>query len=106
MMVWLIFITLFNYQNGEQKINVDIQYCMCISRHKVVEYCAKYSTKCEPRSQSLKEVYSQGLQDNDKSLKAVQKLLINGVAQHDYSTQETCHHLLQLYLFTMHQEIL
>ena len=32
------------------RANVDMQYC--ISRHKVIEYCAKYATKCEPRSQS------------------------------------------------------
>ena len=38
------------------RANVDMQYC--VSRRKVVEYCAKYATKCEPRSQSLKEVYS------------------------------------------------
>ena len=28
------------------RANVDMQYC--VSRHKVIEYCAKYATKCEP----------------------------------------------------------
>ena len=28
--------------------NVDMKYI--VSRHKVIEYCAKYATKCEPRS--------------------------------------------------------
>ena len=36
--------------------NVDMQYC--VSRQKVILYCAKYVTKCEPRSQSLKDVYA------------------------------------------------
>ena len=80
--------------------NVDVQYC--VSRRKVVEYCAKYATKCEPRSQPLKELYScivQGLHDGDRSLKAVQKLLISTVGERDFSAQETCHLLLQLPMF-------
>ena len=36
--------------------NVDMQYC--VSRWKVIEYCAKYATKSEPCSQPLKEVFS------------------------------------------------
>ena len=35
------------------RANVDMQYCL--SRSKVINYCAKYATKSEPRSQSLKE---------------------------------------------------
>ena len=90
------------------RANVDMQYC--ISRHKVIEYCAKYATKCEPRSQSLKEVYNsvvKGLKNEDKSLKAVQKLLIGTVGDQDYSAQETettaqetCHLLLQLPIYS------
>ena len=71
---------------------MDMQYC--VSRQKVI---AKYVTKCEPRSQSLKDVFAaivQGLKDDDKSLKAVQKLLIAATAERDYSAQETCHLLL------------
>ena len=30
------------------RANVDMQYC--VSRHKVIKYCAKYATKSEPRS--------------------------------------------------------
>ena len=60
------------------RANVDMQYCL--SRHRVVEYFAKYATKCEPCSQPLKEVFTnivRSLKDDNNSLKAVQKLLIN-----------------------------
>lgn len=82
------------------RANVDMQHC--ISRKKVIEYCAKYATKTEPRSEPLKLVYKnivQQLTDSDKSLKVVQKLLINSVGERDYSAQETCHLLLQLPLY-------
>ena len=71
----------------------------CIFRRKVLEYCANYATKSEPQSQSLKEVFQTivcSLKDEDMSLQAVQKLLINSVGETDYSAQETCHLLLQL----------
>ena len=54
------------------RANVDMQYC--VSRTKVINYCAKYATKSEPRSQPLKDVYKhiiKGLGDSDTSLKAV-----------------------------------
>ena len=38
-------------------------------------------------------------QDDNTSLKAVQKFLINCVGERDYLAQETCHLLLQLPLF-------
>ena len=82
------------------RANVDMQYC--VSRHKVIEYCAKYATKCEPRSQPMKEIFAKivrSLKDDSTSLKAVQKLLINSVGERDYSAQETCHLLLQLPMF-------
>ena len=85
--------------------NVDMQYC--ISRNRVIQYLSKYAAKAEPRSQSLKEIYSsivRGLQEGDKSLKAVQKLLINSVGERDYSAQETCHLLLQLPLYMASRE--
>ena len=85
---------------SEKEANVDMQYCL--SRHRVVEYCAKYATKCEPRSQPLKEVFTnivRSLKDDNTSLKAVEKLLINSVGERDYSAQETCHLLLQLPMF-------
>ncbi len=87
-------------QLSSWRANVDIQYC--VSRHKVVEYCTKYATKCEPRSQSLKDLYThivRGLRDDNRSLKAIQKLLINTVGERDYSAQETCHLLLQLPMY-------
>ena len=82
------------------RANVDMQYC--VSRRKVIEYCAKYATKCEPRSQPLKEIFTtivRSLKEDSTSLKAVQKLLINSVGERDYSAQETCHLLLQLPMF-------
>ena len=82
------------------RANVDMQYC--VSRQKVIEYCAKYATKSEPRSQPLKEVFStivRSLSEDNSSLKAVQKLLINSVGERDYSAQETCHLLLQLPMY-------
>lgn len=77
-----------------------MQYC--VSWQKVIAYCAKYVTKCDPRSQSLKDVFAaivHGLKDDDKSLKAVQKLLIAATAERDYSAQETCHLLLMLPMY-------
>ena len=89
------------------RANVDMQYCL--SRRRVVEYCAKYATKCEPRSQPLKEVFAnivRSLKDDNTSLKAVQKLLINSVGERDYSAQETCHLLLQLPMFRASQDFI
>ena len=82
------------------RANVDMQYI--VSRERVLQYCTKYVTKSEPRSQSLKEIFTtivRGLRQGNSSLKAVQKLLINTVGERDYSAQETCHLLLQLPMF-------
>ena len=82
------------------RANVDMQYI--VSRRRVIEYCTKYVTKSEPRSQSLKEVFTtivRSLKEANNSLKAVQKLLINSVGERDYSAQETCHLLLQIPMF-------
>ena len=79
------------------RANVDMQYCL--SKKKVIEYITKYATKCEPRSQTMNEVYAnivRSLKDDSTSLKVVQKLLINSVGERDYSAQETCHLFLQL----------
>ena len=51
-----------------------------MSRTKVINYCAKYATKSEPRSPPIKDVYKHI--DSDTSLKAVQKLLINYCAKY------------------------
>ena len=56
----------------------------------------------QSRSKNLKTMYStimKRLKDDDKSLKVVQKILINSVGERDYSTQETCHLLLQLPMY-------
>lgn len=77
--------------------NVDMQYY--VSKHRVIEYIAKYATKCEPRSATMKEVYTkiaQTLKDDSTALQLVQKLLINSVGERDISAQEICHLLLQL----------
>ena len=82
------------------RANVDMQYI--VTRQRVLQYCTKYVTKSEPRSQSLKEIFTtivHGLKEGNTSLKAVQKLLINIVGERDYSAQETCHLLLQLPMF-------
>ena len=82
------------------RANVDMQYI--VSRRRVIEYCTKYVTKSEPRSQSLKEVFTtivRSLKEGNNSLKAVQKLLINSVGERDYSAQETCHLILQVPMF-------
>ena len=76
---------------------MDMQYV--VPRRRVINYVAKYATKSEPRSKSLKTVHStimKSLKDDDKSLKVVQKILINSVGERDYSAQETCHLFLQL----------
>ena len=82
------------------RANVNMQYI--VSRRRVLEYCTKYVTKSEPRSQSLKEVFTtvvRSLKEDNNSLKAVQKLIINSVGERDYSAQDTCHLLLQLPMF-------
>lgn len=96
--------TLVNSYNPVQlsawRGNVDMKYI--VSRHKVIEYCAKYATKCEPRSVPLKEVFQRivsSLKDASTSLTAVQKLLMSSIAERDYSSQETCHLLLQLPMY-------
>ena len=80
--------------------NVDMQYI--VSHQRVLQYCTKYVTKGEPRSKSLKEIFTtivRGLREGNTSLKAVQKLLINTMGERDYSAQKTCHLLLQLLMF-------
>ncbi len=77
--------------------NVDMQYC--VSKRKVIEYITKYATKCEPRSQTMKEVYSnivRKLKDDSSALKIVHKLLVNSVGERDFSAHETCHLFFQL----------
>ena len=82
------------------RANVDMQYI--VSRNRVINYCTKYVTKSEPRSETLKDTFTRivrGLKEGNQSLKAVQKLLIHSVGDRDYSAQETCHILLQLPMF-------
>ena len=81
---------------------VPMWTCSTVSRRKVIEYCAKYATKSEPRFQTLKDIFAtivRSLNEDNSSLKAVQKLLISSVGERDFSAQETCHLLLQLPMF-------
>ena len=71
-----------SYNPVQLSANVDMQYV--VSRSRVINYVAKYATKSEPSSKSLKTVYStimKSLKDDDKSLKVVQKILINSVGE-------------------------
>ena len=73
-----------------------------VSRNIVVQYCTKYVTKSETRSQSLKDTFANiahSLKEGNLSVKAVQKFLINAIGERDYSAQETCHLLLQLPMY-------
>ncbi len=76
---------------------------MIVSRRRVINYCAKYATKPEPRSKALKSVYGNVLKslkgDDASALKVVQKVMISSVGERDFSAQETCHLLLQLPMF-------
>lgn len=82
------------------RANVDMQ--VIVSRKRVLDYCAKYATKPEPRSKALKTIYHntmQSLKDDSNPLKVVQKLMISSVGERDFSAQETCHLILQLPMF-------
>ena len=70
-----------------------------MSKRRVIEYIAKYTTKCEPKLETMKEVYTsivQNLRNDSSALQVVQKLLFNSVGERNYSAQETCHLLLHL----------
>ena len=59
----------------------------------MISYCAKYVTKCEPHSQSLKDVYAtiiRGVKEDEGALNAVQKLLISTTAERDHSAVTSC----------------
>lgn len=89
------------------RANVDMQ--LIVSRRRVIDYCTKYVTKSEPRSETLKDTFTRivrSLKDGNRSLKAVQKLLAHTVGNRDYSTQETCHILLQLPMYKASHEFI
>ena len=89
------------------RANVDMQFI--ISRRRVIEYCTKYVTQSEPRSETLKDTFTRivrSLKDGNRSLKAVQKLLIHTVGDRDYSAQEACHILLQLHMCEASREFI
>uniref|UniRef100_A0A1X7U9X6 Uncharacterized protein n=1 Tax=Amphimedon queenslandica TaxID=400682 RepID=A0A1X7U9X6_AMPQE len=74
----------------------------CITLNSVVQYCTKYVTKSETLSQSLRDTFAniaQSLKEGNKSVKVVQKLLINSFGGSEYSTLEICQLLLQLPMY-------
>ena len=82
------------------RANVGMRYL--ISKQKVIEYCAKYATKSEPHSQTVRETFQiiiNSLKQGSSSVTAVQKLLIKSIGEHDFSAQETCRLLLQLPMY-------
>lgn len=87
--------------------NVDMQYI--VNHCRVVDYCTKYVTKSEPRSETLEDTFTRivrGLKEGNQSLKAVQKFPIHSVGDRDYSAQETCHIFLQLPMFRSSREFI
>ena len=55
--------------------------CRCVSRQKVISYCAKHVTMCEPHSQCLRDVYAtnvRGLKEDDGALKAHNCIVSSG----------------------------
>ena len=77
------------------RANVDMQFI--VSRHRVVEYCTMLLRVSQDQKHS--RTPSPGLPKGNRSLKAVQKLLIHTVGDRDYSAQEKCHILLQLPMY-------
>ena len=74
---------------------MDMQYCM--SKKKVIQYVAKYATKSENRSESLKDIYAtivRNLRDDDRSLKAVQKLLMKTHSSRNMSSTIAITHVI------------
>ena len=54
-----------------------------------MEYCAKYTTKCKPHSQTMQHIIVNGLKEGSSSVTAVQKLLINSIGERDFSAQDS-----------------
>ena len=68
-----------------------------MSKKKVIQYVAKYVTKSENRSESLKGIYAtivQNLKDDDRSLKAVQKLLMKTHSSRNMSSTIAITHVI------------
>ena len=90
--------TLVNSYNQIQlsawRANVDMKYL--VSKEKVVEYCAKYATKSEPHSQSLRETFQivvNCLKEGSYSVTAVLDYYV-------YITQVHLHSMIYMTLLT------
>ena len=70
-----------------------------INKEAVIAYVAKYASKGESTSSSYQDTLQKAishLQDSDAAEVAYQKMLSSFAAEHDISSQETCHILHQL----------
>ena len=87
------------------RANVDMQ--VIVSPYAVGEYIAKYASKSEPQSATLKETFkmiTETMSTDDPARKAVSKLLMKTVGERDYSAQETCHLIMGEKLVTSTRE--
>ena len=78
-----------------------------VSPYAVGKYIAKYATKSEPQSATLKETFkmiTETMSTADPARKVVSKLLMKTVGERDYSAQETCHLIMGEKLVTSTRE--
>ena len=76
------------------RANVDMQ--MSVTAQMMSKYMTKYASKREGMSEPPKKTFKvivEDLKNDDHPKKAVRKLITRSVVEHDYSAQETCHHL-------------
>ena len=75
-----------------------------VSPYAVGEYIAKYATKSEPQSATLKDTFkviTESMSTDDLARKAVPN---ETVGERDYSAQETCHLIMGEKLVTSTRE--
>ncbi|XP_065826022.1 uncharacterized protein [Oscarella lobularis] len=87
------------------RANVDMQ--VIVSPYAVGKYIAKYATKSEPQSATLKETFkmiTETMSTADPARNVVSKLLMKTVGERDYSAQETCHLIMGEKLVTSTRE--
>lgn len=74
------------------RANMDIS--PILSHKALVSYLAKYVSKSETKSATLKEFLSNCATDDKSASSLIQKLLIRCCSERDYSAQEVCHLLM------------
>eukprot|EP00475_Leptophrys_vorax_P027414 TRINITY_DN390_c0_g1_i3.p1 TRINITY_DN390_c0_g1~~TRINITY_DN390_c0_g1_i3.p1 ORF type:complete len:1263 (+),score=286.93 TRINITY_DN390_c0_g1_i3:1057-4845(+) len=77
------------------RANVDIE--VILNEESCIKYMAKYTTKPEPRSRSVKELFQKiFMADENQTVKSlIKSLMIRSLGERDIGMQETCHSLLQ-----------